>query len=192
MSRAESKARTREALLSSARQLFAEKGFNAATIEEIAAGAGFTRGAFYANFADKTEVFWAVVDAQDAGTFADLERGLDGAAEGDKLARVQDWFVHLLADRPLRRAYAEVMAQASASDATRFAEAMAANRERIARVLQEQPERPEVPMEHLAAMMLGLVNGLSQQREFEPEAVSVDLLVDGLTYLWLGALRSGT
>jgi AcrR family transcriptional regulator len=52
--------RTRAALLSAAERVFARDGFEASRIEDIAAEAGRSRGAFYANFANKTEVFLAL------------------------------------------------------------------------------------------------------------------------------------
>jgi AcrR family transcriptional regulator len=57
----ERSARTRAALLKSARRLFAEKGFAQTGREEIAEMAGMTRGALYHHFASKTEVMAAVV-----------------------------------------------------------------------------------------------------------------------------------
>jgi len=53
---------TREALLASAREVFAHRGFHAASLEEIAEAAGFTRGAVYSNFENKEELFFAVLD----------------------------------------------------------------------------------------------------------------------------------
>lgn len=52
--------RTREELLRAAEMIFARDGFEASRIEDIAAEAGRSRGAFYANFASKTEVFLAL------------------------------------------------------------------------------------------------------------------------------------
>ena len=52
--------RTRDALLKAAETIFARDGFEASRIEDIAAEAGRSRGAFYANFASKTEVFLAL------------------------------------------------------------------------------------------------------------------------------------
>jgi AcrR family transcriptional regulator len=52
--------RTRADLLSAAEIIFARDGFEASRIEDIAAEAGRSRGAFYANFANKTEVFLAL------------------------------------------------------------------------------------------------------------------------------------
>ena len=53
---------TREDLIHAARAVFAKDGFEHARIEEIAAQAGKTRGAFYANFEDKEDVFFAIFE----------------------------------------------------------------------------------------------------------------------------------
>ena len=52
--------RTRSELLRAAEVIFARDGFEASRIEDIAAEAGRSRGAFYANFDSKTEVFLAL------------------------------------------------------------------------------------------------------------------------------------
>ena len=54
--------RTRQALILSAREIFASDGFEHARIEDIALKAGKTRGAFYANFKDKEDVFCAIFE----------------------------------------------------------------------------------------------------------------------------------
>ena len=51
---------TRAALLAAAERVFARAGFERARIEDIALEAGRTRGAFYANFENKTEIFIAL------------------------------------------------------------------------------------------------------------------------------------
>ena len=50
------RAQTRERLMNSAVEVFAERGIFGASVEEISEHAGFTRGAFYSNFADKDEL----------------------------------------------------------------------------------------------------------------------------------------
>jgi AcrR family transcriptional regulator len=50
-------AQTRARLLESAEKIFARDGFESAKLEEIAAGAGYTRGAFYATFDSKEDLF---------------------------------------------------------------------------------------------------------------------------------------
>ena len=53
---------TRTALLSSARRVFANQGFEASRIEDIAAKTGHTRGAFYAHFSTKEDLFFALLE----------------------------------------------------------------------------------------------------------------------------------
>jgi len=55
------KVRTRQKVLDAARQLFAERGYEPATIRDIAKGAGMSTGAVFANFQDKAELFEAVL-----------------------------------------------------------------------------------------------------------------------------------
>ncbi|HEX3987669.1 MAG TPA: helix-turn-helix domain-containing protein [Acidobacteriaceae bacterium] len=53
---------TRRDLLEAARRIFARDGFEMARLQDIAATAGKTRGAFYANFRDKEDVFFALFE----------------------------------------------------------------------------------------------------------------------------------
>jgi AcrR family transcriptional regulator len=53
---------TRHDLMEAARRIFARDGFEIARLEDIAAAAGKTRGAFYANFRDKEDVFFALFE----------------------------------------------------------------------------------------------------------------------------------
>lgn len=53
---------TRRDLMNAARRIFARDGFQMARLEDIAAAAGKTRGAFYANFRDKEDVFFALFE----------------------------------------------------------------------------------------------------------------------------------
>jgi AcrR family transcriptional regulator len=62
LTRSESQARTRERLLDTAVEVFAERGLAAATVEEIAERAGYSKGAVYSNFASKTDLALAVLE----------------------------------------------------------------------------------------------------------------------------------
>jgi AcrR family transcriptional regulator len=53
---------TRSLLLDAAEDVFAEKGFTSATLDDIAYAAGYTKGAIYKHFATKEELFLAVSD----------------------------------------------------------------------------------------------------------------------------------
>lgn len=91
---------TKSALLISARRIFARDGFQACRIEDIAADAGFTRGAFYAHFSTKEELFFALmqeeVDKHSARIHALIVKH-DNAE--DRLAALRDYSCKCLADR---------------------------------------------------------------------------------------------
>src|ERR1700743_3553905 len=57
LSREDSRDQTRQRLLDAAQRLIARKGLSAASVENITAAAGYTRGAFYSNFDSKDDLF---------------------------------------------------------------------------------------------------------------------------------------
>ncbi|MGB3351146.1 MAG: helix-turn-helix domain-containing protein [Mycobacterium sp.] len=82
---------TRSLLLDAAEEVFAEKGFTAATLDDIAHAAGYTKGAIYKHFATKEELFLAVSDRywrRYFDNFAELmsESKQIGARELDEIA----------------------------------------------------------------------------------------------------------
>jgi len=87
---------TRTALMEAAAEVFARRGFHAASLEEIAEAAGFTRGAIYKNFESKEELFLAVLDRrieQQLAYFSDAfeQGGVDAAMDPAKMA--ETWHV---------------------------------------------------------------------------------------------------
>jgi AcrR family transcriptional regulator len=62
LTRRESQERTRQQLLDMAVEVFAEKGFARASVEEIAERAGYSKGAVYSNFASKEQLGLTVLD----------------------------------------------------------------------------------------------------------------------------------
>jgi AcrR family transcriptional regulator len=58
------RARTRKRLIEAAAAVIGEKGFDRASLEDIAARAGMTRGAVYGNFKNKEELFLALIETQ--------------------------------------------------------------------------------------------------------------------------------
>jgi len=63
---------TQEKLLGAAAKLFARRGFAGAAIEEIAETAGFSRGAFHANFKSKDDLFLALVEKHVKASTAEI------------------------------------------------------------------------------------------------------------------------
>jgi AcrR family transcriptional regulator len=80
---ADRSATTRDALIAAARQLFAEQGFADVPTDAIVVAAGVTRGALYHQFADKTALFDAVVDAVEAAIATRLAEAVAAAGISD-------------------------------------------------------------------------------------------------------------
>lgn len=70
--RAEMVEETREKLIQAARTAFTEKGYAAASMDELTASAGLTRGALYHNFGDKKGLLRAVIDEMDKEIFQQM------------------------------------------------------------------------------------------------------------------------
>lgn len=62
ISRRDRQRQTREAIILAARASFARDGYHGARLDEIARAAGFSKGAVYSNFANKAELFLAIMD----------------------------------------------------------------------------------------------------------------------------------
>jgi len=80
---ADRSAATRDALIAAARRLFAAHGFADVPTDAIVAAAGVTRGALYHQFADKTALFDAVMDAVEADIARRLADGVAAAGVTD-------------------------------------------------------------------------------------------------------------
>jgi AcrR family transcriptional regulator len=85
---------TRDALIEAAAQVFTQRGFHGASLDEIAETAGFTRGAIYKNFGDKEDLFFAVFDRNievNLAAFADRLDGGQAIANLDAAALADIW-----------------------------------------------------------------------------------------------------
>ncbi|MBC7669203.1 TetR/AcrR family transcriptional regulator [Caulobacter sp. DWR2-3-1b2] len=72
--RALAKQHTRERVLSAARRLFTERGYEGATIRDIAQAAGMSTGAVFASFADKSELFDEILTADYEVIYAQMKQ----------------------------------------------------------------------------------------------------------------------
>src|SRR6202011_6165268 len=101
LTRKEKQAHTRECLMHSAARVFARRGLQQASIDEVADDAGFTKGAFYANFKSKEELFLAMLDERFAEKVEEVERVLSTeGSESEKAMRVGDDFTKMMSADP--------------------------------------------------------------------------------------------
>jgi AcrR family transcriptional regulator len=87
--RALAKQQTRQKVLAAARKLFCEAGYEGATIRDIAAAAGMSTGAVFANFTDKSDLFREIMTGEGASL---LEQMREASAKGKD---VEDRFVRM-------------------------------------------------------------------------------------------------
>src|SRR3954452_1094086 len=87
--RALAKQQTRAKVLAAARRLFSESGYEGATIRDIAAAAGMSTGAVFANFTDKSDLFREIM-AGDMTALAEAmrEAGAHGTSAEDGLLKL--------------------------------------------------------------------------------------------------------
>jgi AcrR family transcriptional regulator len=87
---------TRDLLLTAAEQVFARVGYEKAQVEEIALAAGFSKGALYAHFKSKEELFLALYETKTAASLATLHQALDSApAREGKIAAFRSFYIDL-------------------------------------------------------------------------------------------------
>src|SRR5436309_2296493 len=84
------RAMTRRHLLDAAAIVFAEQGFHGATLDQVAATAGFTKGAVYSNFASKDDLFLELLDDRISRQLAVLVEVMESdGSEPDRFGRAR-------------------------------------------------------------------------------------------------------
>ena len=185
---------TRAALLDAAADVFARKGFAAATLDEIAEIAGFTRGAVHHHFASKEELFLGAIARRDQELLASYEplaadmlppdphenaerwRQVHASDELDTMLRLE---LRLLAlrDDEVRRRLIDVDRQATT-----------ATTERLTEVAAAQDLSWRHPPDQIATL-LHLVSGALRVRDALGEPDTVALMETFLRLVWDGSIQ---
>jgi len=91
---------TRSRLIRAAEKIFARHGFEAAKLEEIASEAGYTRGAFYANFKSKEDLFLALLEGEISSRIETIEQLMKSVSDpAGKLKVLREFFLTISQDR---------------------------------------------------------------------------------------------
>ena len=182
---------SRERLLEAAAKVFAARGYEAASVDEIATAAGLSKGAVYWNFSSKDELFHALLEER-------IDRQIEETAEILRSAptdRPVDpevanrWEAMLGRERDLMLLSQEHWARAARDPElrARYAERQARLRDVLAdgmrtRVRRTGAPRFSTPAADVATAYLALANGLALQRLVDPEGVP-DGLLENITSL---------
>ena len=192
--RKERQARTRTALMDSAAALAVRHGIEGASLDAVAQSAGFTKGAVYANFASKEDLFLSMLDAHFQARLRELDRIMSTEDDPDTQAReaAQGLMRMLDAQPEWHRLFFEFAVHAARNESFRLqlVERYRALRERLAELLARRVERlgiePVVPADEVAAMAFAMANGVALERLLEPEAVPDSMFGDMLAAFFRG------
>lgn len=185
LTRTERRNQTRELLLDAAERVFARLGFHGASLDAIAAEAGFTKGAVYSNFPGKDALFFALLERRrvhleaqlaradegvvatltDDGAGAELTDGAERPPEaGDAWGLLTiEFFLYAVRDPEARRAFADLYAT---------------TRRALAASFQGTPAGPrplDLTTTELATVALALSTGIGVQAALDADAVPRDL-----------------
>jgi AcrR family transcriptional regulator len=178
---------TRDHLLAAAAQVFADRGFHGASLDEVAAVAGFTKGAVYSNFKNKEGLFLALFRAN-YDREMDALRATLAASEIPPEARVSD-FVALIREQTQQAGgnfgvlYQEFWLYAARNPEAReqLTRLEDENVREVAEILEVEWKRqglePPEPAERVARIIVVLFHGIGLLRVLQPD-VADDALVE--------------
>lgn len=170
--RDEKKAKTRRELLDAAAAVFAERGFVAASLDQVAERAGLAKGAVYSNFSSKEELFLSLLDEhlyeqlETIASLVDRDTAMrDQASEAGSLfmefvAAERGWFllwfeftIYLARNPALQKRYGP-----------RYGALRAATAAVIEQVATQHGIKLTMPAEHLAIAFFALGDGMALQK----------------------------
>jgi AcrR family transcriptional regulator len=181
---------TRDKLFEAAARVFEELGINAASIENIAVAAGFTRGAFYSNFASKDELIVAMLEDHVEQA---IRRNLDLLAKHQDLQDYLDAYRKMGSGRqdPLGRApllHMEMILFVARAEKRRpeLAKRLRARRQMLTEIVTAISKHEGKNFENpgwVAAILLALEDGFRLHRLIDPETTPPDSFLRALNEL---------
>jgi AcrR family transcriptional regulator len=188
LTRKEKQAETRARLLDAAEQVFLRRGLQGASVEEIAAEAGFTRGAFYSNFKSKDELFVELLHARVYDRYAELAQQSQSQPASPReqlrwgIEQMRKMYEGQLGEW-LLRLWLECLTQAARDPefrklaATFWSGNRALLTEGVEHAFEEVGGKPPLPPKEIATAMIALDIGLVVQNLVDPDEAPLDLYV---------------
>jgi AcrR family transcriptional regulator len=188
LTRKEKQAETRRRLLDAGERVFLRRGLQGSSVEEIAAEAGYTRGAFYSNFKGKDELFVELLQDRVYQRYAQMAQDAQGQPGTPRerlrwgIERMREMYEEDQGDW-LFRLWLECLTQAARDDefrklaATFWSGNRALMAEQTKEVFKEVGRKPPLPPEQIGTAMIALDVGLFVQHMVDPDAVSLDVYV---------------
>ena len=193
LTREDKRQANRARILQAARKVFAQRGYHGATIAQIADEAGLSNGAVYYNFANKEDLFLALLDQWRAELIQDIGKAIGRPGSAEPQRPFQDEVLHVVATLKRGREWRLLLFEfvTYAARNPQFRERFVAGRQKfkdaLASALAERTAahhiQPALSPEQLAALLTALVNGLALDEITEPGAIPDDLLATALQAL---------
>jgi AcrR family transcriptional regulator len=188
LSREDSREQTTQRLLDAAEKLIARKGLDAASVENIAAAAGYSRGAFYSNFKSKDDLFIELLRRDHQKSMAELNALRTSELSVDEVQnRARDIYGQMFRDNDcfMNWTEARMMAARDARFRGKLDALMAEKRGQIAAFIQYFHDRvgvaPSLPPDKMAMGFMSLAEGVKLFMMSSPTEMTQDIAESLLT-----------
>ena len=174
ISRKESQHQTRERLLDAALQVFSRRGYYAASVDEIAAEAGYSKGAVYSNFSNKEELFLALIDRRFAKDAREYPGIINYMNEGLPVEEGSDFKEQIMKDSTWNILMVEfflyAIREGSHRDelATRIEQLRGVMEENLSTLYAKLGKKPMLPVAELPWSVFSLGVGMMLQFYIDP------------------------
>jgi AcrR family transcriptional regulator len=184
---------TRDHLLEAAAKVLAERGFQGASLDEVAAKAGFTKGAVYSNFKNKEDLFLALLETLHENEMVELQSTIE-SSDVPPESRLED-FVKFMREPPVDAGfnatalYLEFCTYALRNPTAReklvaLDEAMI---DSVAEIMQTERAKQHIdsgdPIRDLARIVQAFSRGLAIMRALDPDCVDERFLETAIAFL---------
>ncbi len=191
----------RDELLSAALRVFARRGYRQAGVDEIAAEAGYSKGALYWHFSSKEELLTALVDERvDAPMRERFALLASAPPERDMSVEATKAFAQQVDEQReamlLEREYWS-LAVRDPDLRARYAERQAELRDDLAAALEARARHlgtPDLtmPADDVARLVMSIIGGLAVDELIEPGSIRPELLGEALAIIYAGLVaRAG-
>lgn len=181
LTREQSRDQTRQRLLDAAQSIFLAKGFVAASVEDIAELAGYTRGAFYSNFASKSELFLQLLKRDHENVMGDMRAIFEGGETREQMEEsVLRYYSSHFRDNECFLLWMEAKLQAARDPEFRvgFIACMGELREATTEYIRQFSQLVGTPLplpaRELAIGLLALSDGMQFSFAFDPQGVPAE------------------
>jgi AcrR family transcriptional regulator len=178
LSRPQKKAQTRDELLDAAARVFARQGYEAATLDQVAEAAGYTKGALYSSFPGKEALFLALMErrVETMGARVSGPNGPSTREEGsEETVDQQSWSIEWLLLAMEFWLYAMRHPEARTRMAAQYERFRGMAAEAVERRARDMGVELAMPGRDLVIVSEAIGNGLGIQYGLDPERIDIGL-----------------